>query len=431
MDHLKRDMKAHSLMTTPSTSTAPLSLGVSGDLMFDTGMMSAAFSSPTTYRSLLHHEILNLIKSPDLFYANFEGTSAHGLDHNWKEVKDPGMVAGGVYGWLNNSINNHPKLAADLTVAGVDVVSLSNNHCLDRGHVGVKRTIDACKAGGLTHFGTRRDSSTCDGWYTVIRRNGWNVAWVGCTDKIRSKRGHFKDSDKHDQVLFCKSPVFLRLISLLSRQPSIDAVIAAVHWGGREEADDSKDHGHHPHHWRGTCYSTRVTASMRKFAKAIVDAGAATVLGTHPHVLMEWETYESKGRHALIAYSLGNAISRQGAGFGLGHVGGPIYNCHRREKIPAKECRHRLLSHAIMFLNLTRTADGPTVSCFSYIETGFQKKLMMEQVDYSTGKKTHADLVLGSKWRTTPKKLTCFPLATVGQGRRRRRQAGLVAERIF
>lgn len=420
LDNLQRDMKTHSskILTASAkiltASAAPLSVGMSGDMMFDTSMMLAAFSSPATYRSLLHYEVLDLIGSPDLFYANYEGASAHGLNRNWEEVKDPGLIAGGVYSWLNNSINQHPKLASDLTKAGVDVVSLANNHCMDRGPVGVKRTIDACEAGGLLHFGTRRHSSTCEGWYTVVHRNGWNVAWVGCTDRIPSKL-----HDKNNQVLFCKSPVFLRLISLLSRQPSIDAVMATVHWGGREE----KKSGHHRDSWRGACYSANVTASMRRFAKAIVDAGAATVLGSHPHVLMEWETYESKGRRALIAYSLGNAISRQGTGSGVGKPGSPIYNCRKRQGISADECKRRLLSHAIMFLNLTRTTDGPSVSCFSYVETGFANKMMMEEVAYSIDKKTHADLVLGSRWRTTPQQRTCFPLASVEHKSRRRRRA--------
>lgn len=324
------------------------------------------------------------------------------------------MVAGDVYGWRKNSINQHPQLAADLALAGVDVVSLANNHCMDRGHVGVQRTINACEAGGLLHFGTRRDSSTCDGWYTITHKNGRNVAWVGCTDTIRSKRGHNRVSDKQHQILFCKSSIFLPLVRLLSKRPGIDAVIATVHWGGHEDTDDSAKQ-------RGACYSTRVTASMRGFAKAIVDAGAATVLGSHPHVLMEWETYESEGRRALIAYSLGNAISRQG--FGSGPA---MNNCQHSQGISADECRHRLLSHAMMFFNFTWTTHGPNVSCFSYVETAFTTNLMMEEVVSSArGKQSHADTVLGSRWRTAPEQLTCFPLESTS--RRRRREGPLLS----
>eukprot|EP00746_Dinoflagellata_sp_MGD_P140061 gnl/MRDRNA2_/MRDRNA2_73378_c0_seq1.p1 gnl/MRDRNA2_/MRDRNA2_73378_c0~~gnl/MRDRNA2_/MRDRNA2_73378_c0_seq1.p1 ORF type:complete len:443 (-),score=61.05 gnl/MRDRNA2_/MRDRNA2_73378_c0_seq1:230-1558(-) len=390
-------------------SHSPLSLGVAGDLMFDGNMMSSAFSAPTFFRSLFHHEILDLIGSPDMFYANFEGASAQGLNRNWEKVDEPGMVVGDVYGWEDNSINHHPKLAADLSLAGVDVVSLANNHCMDRGHIGVERTIDTCKAGGLQHFGTRRDAGTCEGWYTIVNRNGWNVAWVGCTDKVRSKRGGYRDSDKRHQVLFCKSPEFLSLVATLSRKPGVDAVIATVHWGGREETDDS--HGHHRQ--RGVCYSSNVTKSMRTFARAIVDAGAAAVLGSHPHVLMEWESYAHKGRQALIAYSLGNAISRQGVGSGPGTRGTSIYNCRHQQKISAENCRDRLGSHAMMFFNLTQTADGPSVSCFSYVETSFAPNLMMEELVHSESNKSFANAVLGFRWKTSRKNFACFPLSPV------------------
>jgi poly-gamma-glutamate synthesis protein (capsule biosynthesis protein) len=419
VDNLEIQIKAVSEQTklmeaqSSDASRSSLSLGVAGDLMFDSQMMSSAFSAPKFFRSLFHFDVLDLIKSPDLFYANFEGASAHGLNRNWEKVKDPGMVVGDVYGWEDNSINHHPKLATDLSIAGVDVVSLANNHCMDRGHIGLVRTIDALNAGALQHFGTRRDAGTCDGWYTIVNRNGWNVAWVGCTDKVRSKRGRYKDSDKRNQVLFCKSPEFLSLVATLSRKPGIDAVIATVHWGGREDRwSGIKADGNSQ---RGACYSTNVTDSMRTFARTIVDSGAAAVLGSHPHVLMEWETYTSKGRRALIAYSLGNVISRQA--LGPGSRGSAIFNCRHKERISAEKCRRRLGSHAIMFFNLTRTADGPSISCFSYVETSFAPNLMMEELVHShndsASDETFANTVLGSRWKTSRKQFTCFPLSPV------------------
>jgi len=46
------------------------------------------------------------------------------------------------------------------------------------------------------------------------------------------------------------------------------------------------------------------TARQREQARAAIDAGAALVLGAHPHVLQRTERYNG----GLIAYSLGNFV---------------------------------------------------------------------------------------------------------------------------
>jgi poly-gamma-glutamate synthesis protein (capsule biosynthesis protein) len=49
---------------------------------------------------------------------------------------------------------------------------------------------------------------------------------------------------------------------------------------------------------------TEITRAQRAQARAAVDAGAALVLGSHPHVLQGVEQYNG----GLIAYSLGNFV---------------------------------------------------------------------------------------------------------------------------
>lgn len=56
-------------------------------------------------------------------------------------------------------------------------------------------------------------------------------------------------------------------------------------------------------HW-GTEYLAKVERYQRDLARAVIDAGADLVLGSHPHVLQGIEEYA--GRH--IAYSLGNFV---------------------------------------------------------------------------------------------------------------------------
>ena len=64
---------------------------------------------------------------------------ASGLDRNFNEVPDPGMVYDRVVYSGYPRFNYHPSLAVDLRRSGVDVVSTANNHALDRGPVGVEQ----------------------------------------------------------------------------------------------------------------------------------------------------------------------------------------------------------------------------------------------------------------------------------------------------
>jgi poly-gamma-glutamate synthesis protein (capsule biosynthesis protein) len=57
----------------------------------------------------------------------------------------------------------------------------------------------------------------------------------------------------------------------------------------------------------GVEYQTKPNAEQRRFAHAAIDAGAAVVVGTHPHVTQPTEHYKD----GVIFYSLGNLVFDQ------------------------------------------------------------------------------------------------------------------------
>jgi poly-gamma-glutamate synthesis protein (capsule biosynthesis protein) len=64
-------------------------------------------------------------------------------------------------------------------------------------------------------------------------------------------------------------------------------------------------------HW-GTEYTTTPSKYQKKFAEAMVEAGADLILGAHPHVIQPVEVVTSaNGNSALCYYSLGNYVSTQ------------------------------------------------------------------------------------------------------------------------
>jgi hypothetical protein len=104
--------------------------------------------------------------------------------------------------------------------------------------------------------------------------------------------------DPRAQVLGCFGPrgepavAVLDEIRRLAADREVDAVILTPHWGSE--------------------YQQYPDPSQRRLAREAIEAGAAAVIGSHPHVLQPWERYEARDRReGLVIYSSGNFISGQ------------------------------------------------------------------------------------------------------------------------
>ncbi|HEY8379528.1 MAG TPA: CapA family protein, partial [Nannocystis sp.] len=167
------------------------------------------------------------------------------------------------------------------------VVSTANNHALDRGALGVDRTLAALDAAKLRHTGTRARGTETP-WHTTTTAGGMTIAWLACT--LHTNR----IADEAGQVLRCfdSKTAVADMVTALARTPGIDAVIVTPHWGKEYEGTPSKQ--------------------QREFARRWAEAGATAIIGSHPHVLQPWEKLEtSDGREVLVVYSLGNFVSHQ------------------------------------------------------------------------------------------------------------------------
>ena len=59
--------------------------------------------------------------------------------------------------WSGSYMIAEPRIAEDLKWAGVDIMSLAQNHSMDWGAPGMLSTIKACKKAGIACAGTGRD----------------------------------------------------------------------------------------------------------------------------------------------------------------------------------------------------------------------------------------------------------------------------------
>jgi len=155
-----------------------------------------------------------------------------------------------------------PKEAAKAAGrAGVNVVTLANNHSLDFGENGYENTVATLKDIGVASIGKHSDH--------VYEKSGVHVRFMGLDDTL---------------VRLATSSVVQKVRTAKKEN---EFLIVAVHFG--EEYERSSN------------------PRQRQLAHLIIDAGADVVIGHHPHAIEELEEYHGKP----IFYSLGNFIFDQ------------------------------------------------------------------------------------------------------------------------
>jgi poly-gamma-glutamate synthesis protein (capsule biosynthesis protein) len=262
-----------------------MTIAAVGDLLFHYSLEVEALRPGHTYAEFWVPVSAALAKA-DILYGNLEGTVADGIAFGGIPVTDPRRESiNSVYGVTDraNNFNYHPSLLQDLALNGFKVVSTGNNHALDRGSIGVDRTIANLRHNNLAFTGTRASTDGPGDFGVVVRRNAMAVAFLSCTAFTNwPGDGVLRCYDQRAQVL--------SEIRNLAANPAIDAVVFAPHWGieGDRQPDDLQ----------------------RDLAQQAVESGALLVLGSHPHVLQPWQKLAMvDGREALVIYSNGNFIS--------------------------------------------------------------------------------------------------------------------------
>lgn len=176
--------------------------------------------------------------------------------------------------------NADPANIAGLVLAGVDVASTANNHARDCGAKGVEFTYSWLKSHGIQPVGTAL-SAACTHQGIVVTRHGVRFGFLAYT--YDQSNGNWHDND--ERVANIDSVVMRQDVASLRRR--CDVVIVSMH--------------------NGVEYQRRSNVQQKEFAHAAIDAGALLVIGHHPHVRQETESY----RNGFIFYSLGNFVFDQ------------------------------------------------------------------------------------------------------------------------
>jgi len=172
-------------------------------------------------------------------------------------------------------------LRATAEFAGIDVISLANNHSLDYGRVAFADTLRYARRFGLATMGGGRNLARARR-PAVRRLGGLRVAFLGFSD-VRPP-GFDAGPERSGAT-----PAFPRLVASDVRRAKRrhGLVVAYFHWGIERDGTPS--------------------ARQRQLAGIAFRNGAKVVLGAHPHVLQPRERKGAKNRK-LIAWSLGNFV---------------------------------------------------------------------------------------------------------------------------
>jgi hypothetical protein len=246
------------VVTPPSTASPTVEIGWAGDTT-----LGSKYGEPPEHGRALFAHVSDLLSQPDLMILNLEGTLSVG-----GASKSSGRASSNSF-----SFQAPPANAEALKWAGVDVVSLANNHAHDYLESGLSQTKQALEKEDIAYTGL-------PGQITIVRANGLRLAVLGFSPY--SWNASIADIPKAQ--------------ALVRRAASeADLVIVLMHAGaeGSNQTHTPQGAEHAYGEFRG---------ETRSFAHAVVDAGADLVLGSGPHVLRGLERYEDR----LIAYSLGD-----------------------------------------------------------------------------------------------------------------------------
>ena len=232
------------------------------------------------------------ISSADLAIGVFEGPMAG---------KDKGYTVGNFKDGKKLYLNFPDEFALAVKNAGFDLVTTANNHLMDKGEEGAKRTLEVLNRTGLDHTGSYRDAEDKEKHrIKVIEKDGMKIAvlsytfcsnYVSNDDLIDGKYSYITSvicgtqGERFEKLKAAVEEDFKQ-----ARALSPDLILVLPHIG--------------------TQFSNTPDEEQKVWFKIFKENGADIILGDHPHVVEPVEIEEYHGKTVFTAYCPGNFANR-------------------------------------------------------------------------------------------------------------------------
>ncbi len=272
-----------SQVNSPEEEKNKVVLVVAGDIMGHDGQINGAYvdsSGTYDYEPTFRH-ITDYISAADIAIGNLEVTLAGKPFKGYPQFSSPDQLA---------------MAAKD---AGFDIFIMANNHALDRGAKGFKRTITVLDSFNILRTGTFVSDDDRDKNYPlIVEKNNIRLAILNYTYGTNG--------------LKVSPPLIINRIDTAqirqdlekARLAKPDFTCVTIHWGREYER---KEH-----------------LTQRKLARFIFKHGADAIIGSHPHVVQPVEYMDVAIGDTIekrpVFYSLGNFVSNQRAQYKDGGI---------------------------------------------------------------------------------------------------------------
>lgn len=249
--------------TTPTRPAATVTLAFGGDVHFEGVDRARLAADPATAIG----PVSGLLRRADLAMVNLETA-----------VTTRGAPAPKRY-----VFQAPPSAFTALRSAGIDVVTLANNHGMDYGLTGLRDSLAAARAARFPVVGIGEDDDAAFApWITTFA--GERIAVIGATQVLDANLISAWTAAPGKPGLASTKDESRLLRAVREARSRADVVVVYLHWG--------------------TEMATCPTSVQRSLAEALAQAGADVVVGSHAHVLLG----AGKLRSTYVSYGLGNFV---------------------------------------------------------------------------------------------------------------------------
>lgn len=284
------DIKKDSIISNEENEKfKEITISAVGDIMVHDSQLDAQYNENTdTYDFNNNFQyVKEYISEADIAIANFEGT-----------------LAGKENVFSGYPVFNAPDTIIDAVKnCGFDVLSTANNHTIDKGSIGVTRTLKEIKNKELKVIGTR--SKEEEDRFIIENIKGINIGFISYTYET-PRKGEIKtlnaiqipkDVEKlintfsYEHLDENLSEIEKQINSM--KEKGAELIVFVIHWGNE--------------------YERKASWYQEHIAQQLCNYGVDIILGSHPHVvqLAEFIETERGNKKTLVVYSMGNFLSNQ------------------------------------------------------------------------------------------------------------------------
>ena len=257
------------LALSGKTYKQTITIGAIGDILIHTRVYEDARTGDSYDFKRMLAPVKKMLEEPDFTIANQES-----------------LAGGSQLGLSGYPAFNSPYEITDaLQDAGIDLVTLANNHSLDKGEKGIQSSLAYYDKIGMPYVGMHKDESDAS-TERILSIQGIKVGFLSYT---YGTNGIQVPDGKDYLVNYLEDK---KIISdLKSMRDKADIILVNAHWGNEYERNPSEE--------------------QKRLAKLMAENGADVIIGHHPHVLQPIEWLKHNNGETLVVYSLGNFLSGQ------------------------------------------------------------------------------------------------------------------------